>query len=112
HHLTEWQHGGRTAEDTCVLLCHHHHATLHLPGWRVTGDAHRFQIHRPDGTTETSTPPAPIEPSTPDPTSGAPPPHGDPPGWSPPRADAIGRETTAADVQATLQHVVRQLELV
>ncbi|MEM1332583.1 MAG: DUF222 domain-containing protein [Actinomycetota bacterium] len=122
HHLTEWQHGGRTAEDTCVLLCHHHHATLHQPGWHITGDAHQFQIHHPDGTTETSVPPPPTghaEHTTsdtgrstrgrgsPPPADGSPPPTG-----TPPRADEFGRETTIDDVLTTLQHTCEQLELV
>ncbi len=107
HHLTEWQTGGHTAEDTCVLLCHHHHAVLHLPSWSITGDAHRFQIHHPDGTTHTSTPPTPV--------GGAPtlvPRSNAPPDVNPPRADTIGRETTTTHARDTLDTTAHQLQLV
>jgi len=99
HHLTEWQHHGRTAEDTCALLCRHHHSVSHLPGWSITGDAHRFAVHHPDGTIQTSVPPAPI--------GGPPPPHG-----RPPRAGGAGRETTVGDVFDAVRHATEQLELV
>ena len=59
HHVTEWGHQGRTNESTCALLCHHHHSLTHQPGWSVTGDGHEFTIHHPDGSSETSRPPAP-----------------------------------------------------
>ncbi len=108
HHVVEWQSGAGTSEDTCALVCHYHHAVLHLPGWTVTGDGHRFVIHHPDGTTEVSTPPAPVgaTPAAPLPTSGA------PPGVETTRADTIGRETSTSDALEALQHTARQLALV
>ncbi|MFT6762854.1 MAG: hypothetical protein ACJAXA_001508 [Candidatus Aldehydirespiratoraceae bacterium] len=103
HHVTEWGHHGRTNESTCALLCHYHHSVTHLPGWKVTGDGHRFTIHHPDGTTETSRPPGvhrarsagdggstPTEPEPP-PSAGA------------PRADMIGREHVWSNVTTSRQ---------
>ncbi len=58
HHVTEWGHDGRTNESTCALLCHYHHSLTHQPGWSVTGNGHEFSVHHPDGTVETSRPPA------------------------------------------------------
>lgn len=36
HHITEWQHGGRTDLDNLVLLCAYHHARFQQQGWRIT----------------------------------------------------------------------------
>jgi hypothetical protein len=37
HHLWPWSAGGPTSLDNLVLLCRHHHRTLHEPrqGWRI-----------------------------------------------------------------------------
>jgi hypothetical protein len=37
HHLVHWSHGGTTALDNLVLLCRHHHRSLHdsRTGWQV-----------------------------------------------------------------------------
>ena len=35
HHLTHWADGGPTALDNLVLLCGHHHRTIHSTPWRV-----------------------------------------------------------------------------
>ncbi|MEL6892105.1 MAG: DUF222 domain-containing protein [Actinomycetota bacterium] len=107
HHVIEWQTGGRTAEDTCALLCHHHHSVLHLPGWTVRGNGHRFEIHHPDGTVEVSTPPPAMGSHT---VSGAR--SGSPPDRSVPRADEFGRETTTDDVLESLERLTQQLSLV
>lgn len=50
HHVTHWQHGGRTDLDDLVFLCDQHHHVVHLPGWVVTFDGHELHICRPDGT--------------------------------------------------------------
>ncbi len=45
HHITHWVDGGTTALDNLVLLCWHHHTTIHSTPWRVRlhpGD------HRPE----------------------------------------------------------------
>ena len=36
HHLQHWADGGPTALHNLVLLCRHHHTTLHTTPWRVT----------------------------------------------------------------------------
>ena len=85
HHVTEWGRHGRTDEGTCALLCSYHHSVTHQPGWTITGNAHEFTIHHPDGSTEISRPPAI---STVDGSR-----RGRPPDGSPIRADPIGRES-------------------
>jgi hypothetical protein len=35
HHIRHWTHGGTTALDNLVLLCGHHHRTLHHTPWQV-----------------------------------------------------------------------------
>jgi hypothetical protein len=35
HHITHWAHGGETNLDNLVLLCGHHHRTLHHTPWKV-----------------------------------------------------------------------------
>lgn len=92
HHITEWADGGHTNEATCVLLCSHHHSVTHQPGWSVTGDGHRFTIHHPDGSTESSEPP-PVRVTTSSAQTAVSMSHGglhDPPDAPPPRAGTIG----------------------
>lgn len=53
HHITEWQHGGRTDIADGVLLCRHHHLLLHNNGWQcVRRDDEYFFV-----------PPASIDPT-------------------------------------------------
>jgi hypothetical protein len=35
HHVRPWSQGGRTSLDNLVLLCGHHHDTIHHRGWTV-----------------------------------------------------------------------------
>jgi hypothetical protein len=35
HHIRHWTHGGPTSLDNLVLLCGHHHRTLHHTPWQV-----------------------------------------------------------------------------
>ncbi|UDF22621.1 HNH endonuclease signature motif containing protein, partial [Rhodococcus qingshengii] len=35
HHIVHWNDGGPTDLDNLVLLCGHHHRTLHHTEWRV-----------------------------------------------------------------------------
>ena len=35
HHIRHWIHGGKTALDNLVLLCGHHHRTIHHTPWQV-----------------------------------------------------------------------------
>jgi hypothetical protein len=50
HHIIHWQHDGPTDLDNLVLLCDHHHAVVHQPGWTATFQNNQFHVHRPDGT--------------------------------------------------------------
>ena len=38
HHITYWQHGGKTTTDNLVGLCRHHHHLVHDKGWTLSGD--------------------------------------------------------------------------
>lgn len=53
HHIDEWAADrGRTDVDRGILLCRHHHMTLHNGGWRITRDGQQsFQLHPPHGET-------------------------------------------------------------
>lgn len=56
HHVRHWADGGTTALDNLVLLCGHHHRTVHSTPWRV---------HiRPDGHPEWQPPPWVAPPGT------------------------------------------------
>jgi hypothetical protein len=35
HHLTHWADGGTTALHNLILLCGHHHRTVHHTPWKV-----------------------------------------------------------------------------
>jgi hypothetical protein len=35
HHIHHWTHGGKTSLDNLVLLCGHHHRTIHHTPWQV-----------------------------------------------------------------------------
>jgi hypothetical protein len=49
HHCDHWTNGGRTDIDRGILLCRHHHMTLHNHGWRITRDGRgEFLLHAPD----------------------------------------------------------------
>ena len=51
HHLTHWADGGTTALTNLVLLCGHHHRTVHHTPWRVRlnpATADRSSCHHPD----------------------------------------------------------------
>ena len=37
HHMTLWAHGGKTEIKMMILLCPHHHDSIHEHGIRVTG---------------------------------------------------------------------------
>lgn len=38
HHVRHWADGGATATHNMVLLCRHHHRTLHAGDWALSGD--------------------------------------------------------------------------
>jgi hypothetical protein len=59
HHLTLWKDGGRTDIDNMVLLCEHHHHTIHRKGWRVSGDANQELTFVPPNGRTMSTRPSP-----------------------------------------------------
>ena len=58
HHIREWEHGGRTDLDNLVPLCTQHHHRVHEGQWHIKLLPDRtLEIHRPDGTHHTTTPP-------------------------------------------------------
>ena len=38
HHLIPWAHGGQSDLANGLLLCRHHHRTVHEGGWTITPD--------------------------------------------------------------------------
>ena len=52
HHIVHWADGGPTALDNLVLLCGHHHRTIHPTPWRV-------RLNPDDGRPEFLPPPKP-----------------------------------------------------
>ena len=46
HHLTAWQHGGRSDVANGVLLCPHHHARAHDPAYELRRTALTVSFHR------------------------------------------------------------------
>jgi hypothetical protein len=57
HHLSEWEHGGRSDLSNLVWLCEYHHHRVHRLGWRVIGDANaELTFIGPDGRAMTSRP--------------------------------------------------------
>ncbi|HET8927566.1 MAG TPA: DUF222 domain-containing protein [Microbacterium sp.] len=50
HHIDPWSAGGATDCDRGILLCRHHHLTLHNNGWWITRDGMGpFVLHPPAG---------------------------------------------------------------
>ncbi|WP_146154799.1 HNH endonuclease signature motif containing protein, partial [Haloactinopolyspora alba] len=50
HHVTFWSNGGSTDIDEMVLLCRHHHTTVHEGGWHIhTIGPGRFVFTNPAG---------------------------------------------------------------
>ena len=47
HHITHWAHGGNTALHNLVLLCAHHHDTVHHHNWTITLHHGQPQFHPP-----------------------------------------------------------------
>ncbi len=47
HHIRHWADGGPTALGNLVLLCGHHHRTVHGTAWTVTIDATGHPVWRP-----------------------------------------------------------------
>ena len=51
HHVTFWEHLGRTDLDNLVPICERHHHLVHEGGWTLTlHPGRRIVLHRPDGT--------------------------------------------------------------
>ena len=48
HHITHWEHGGRTDRLNLLLLCPQHHRAVHKGGWTLTGNATHAHFARPD----------------------------------------------------------------
>jgi hypothetical protein len=69
-HVTEWQHGGHTAEDNLCALCARHHDLKEHHGWHVVLHNDRsVEWTTPTGHSYTSAPvdhriPAPLLPPT------------------------------------------------
>ena len=49
HHAQEWEKGGTTVVDNAVLLCWHHHSTVHANAVTITHHAGGFVFSRQDG---------------------------------------------------------------
>jgi hypothetical protein len=51
HHLTPWAQGGSTRLQNLLLLCRHHHTTVHEGGWRINYDTttNTVTAYRPTG---------------------------------------------------------------
>jgi hypothetical protein len=51
HHLHPWAHGGATRLPNLLLLCRHHHTTVHEGGWRLDYDTKTNTVtaYRPSG---------------------------------------------------------------
>jgi hypothetical protein len=47
HHIVHWAHGGPTALHNLVLLCTHHHSTVHHDSWTVHLDTRGLPIFTP-----------------------------------------------------------------
>jgi hypothetical protein len=47
HHIIHWAHHGETALHNLVLLCEHHHTTVHHRGWTVRIDEHGLPAFTP-----------------------------------------------------------------
>jgi hypothetical protein len=49
HHLHPWAQGGATRLPNLLLLCRHHHTTVHEGGWRLDYDPHTNTVtaHHP-----------------------------------------------------------------
>ncbi len=67
HHVTFWEHGGRTDLAVGLAVCRGsgHHRLIHEGGWTISGDPNgEITFHDPDGkprgTTRPRTPPKPI----------------------------------------------------
>jgi len=50
HHIVAFIPNGLTNMNNLLLLCDRHHHLVHEGGWRLTGTALDFDVHRPDGT--------------------------------------------------------------
>lgn len=66
HHVVHWQHGGATDLDNLLLLCNHHHRTVHEHDWELRPAGRgRWTFHRsvdaPAHRWAAAQPPAPAE---------------------------------------------------
>jgi hypothetical protein len=60
HHLTEWEHGGRTDIELLLPVCKHHHDLLHARAWCLSLDVdRRLTITKEGRTIMTTGPPTP-----------------------------------------------------
>ena len=52
HHVTYWEHNGRTDLDNLVPICERHHHLVHEGGWTLhLHPGRRITVQQPDGTT-------------------------------------------------------------
>lgn len=73
HHIRHWADGGSTAVDNMVMLCGHHHRTVHAQGWKIDLSTGTPTFTSPtDPPTDTEAAPPPTTVTIPSQTRGSP----------------------------------------
>lgn len=76
HHIQHWADGGPTSVDNMVMLCGHHHRTVHAQGWGIDLSTGTPAFTPPAGTASgTGADPPPARPTIPSQTRGSGSPH-------------------------------------
>ena len=73
HHIQHWADGGPTSVDNMVMLCGHHHRTVHAQGWGIDLSTGAPAFTPPTGPPpEAEADPPPASPTVPSQTRGSP----------------------------------------